>query len=249
MKKWCFYILVAFIIWYPSYSYAMELVGEEVKYLKTYEYITGDAVSSNGNYLYSVQTYEITEEEYESASRDEPDMILGTTTINTEYKKMTTRLYANGLYYRYEVDLFWKKLPKVRSYDIIAIGHYGSVKVSSQGVYFNQEACTTSTNCTTYNTNYPQTFVSGYGTSFKLPTGSLFSLEQKLFFNATKTDPNSTVISQRAAGDYAHAVKTVTLATSKKYTVNYGSGIDVDATITSSYDTINAAVTTWSGTW
>ncbi len=249
MKRLSKYVLFSFLLLIPSYIFAEELLSEEVKYFKTYEYVMDSTIMQDNTDTILSETVEITEEEFNSASVDEEFQTRDTVQVNTNYKRMTTRLYANGLYYRYEVNLFWKKFPAKRSYDIIGIGFYSSVKPTGT-ISFQQEACTSSTNCTFYNTNYPQTFNMGVGTSFKLPTTtSLTLLQQTLAFNVTKVDPNSTIINQRAAGDYAHATSNISLANSKKYTLNYSYGLSLDSSITSYYDTISAAIAAWSGTW
>ena len=246
MKK-VYGIIIAMIMIIPMLVSAEELVGEEVKYYKSYEYGNIGSIYSFGSDNIINTTVEITEEEFNNAPKEEN--LRGTSVIHTNYKRLTTRLYANGLYYRYEAALLWKQYPAKRSWDIIAIGFYASVRPTG-GISFQQEYCNLNGDCYYASTHYPQQFSSGVGTSFKLPTTTgLTLLEQTLSFNVTKTNPNSTIINQVACGDYAHATSNITQATSMDYDVDYGTCIELDNSITGYYDTTPAAIVNWSGTW
>lgn len=246
MKK-VYGIIIAMIMIIPMLVSAEELVGEEVKYYKSYEYGNISSLYSFGSDNIINTTVEITEEEFNNAPKEEN--LRGQTVVHTNYKRLTTRLYANGLYYRYEAALLWKQYPAKRSWDIIAIGFFASVKPTG-GISFQQEYCISNGNCYYASTHYPQVFSTGAGTSFKLPTTTgLTLLEQTLSFNVTKVDPNSTIINQRACGDYAHATSNITQATSMDYSVGYSVGISLDNSITSYYDTTPEAMVNWSGTW
>lgn len=59
---------------------------------------------------------------------------------------------------------------------------------------------------------------------------------------------SSTIIAQYAYGDYAHAVKTISLNNAQKYKVNTGGIIYEDTSITY-YDAISTAKATWNGNW
>ena len=63
-----------------------------------------------------------------------------------------------------------------------------------------------------------------------------------------KKNANSTITYQKAVGDYAHATSNVSLPSNSDYTMSL-SGLSLDASILFSYDEINVAQATWSGTW
>ena len=214
------------------------IISENTKYYKTVTYLVNSLENNNLSI-----TYEITEEEYNNTNVNEPK---ASSTIETTYKRMTTSITKNGSYYRYKNILFWKNIPSTRSYDIIGIGHFSTVKVHGS-THFEQYYCLTSGSCYTTTTNYPQTFSVGAGTSFLLPPGSLSTLKQTFYFDVEK-NTNLTLISQEAYGDYSHATSNVTLNNSKKYTVNY-TGISLDGSIINSYDSINKTIVELNVTW
>lgn len=236
---------------FPVTSYAQEnsfdIVAMEEKYYKTVTRIENSDYSmlssKDSNYSYSI---EISKEEYDSYK---PTMIElnATTTVETTYKKLTTYLLNGGSYFRYKAVLEWKSFPKVRSYDTIAIGHYASVRPLLE-VQFEQTYCLTDGTCRTIQGYYPQTFASGSSATFKVPTGDLTKLTQTIYFDVEKVNNNTTVVAQVAAGDYSHAIKTVSVDTAKSFVVST-SGITYNANVRSSFDEIQAAKATWSGSW
>lgn len=219
------------------------IVSQTVKYYKT--------VSRNNNILLSTSTdnnidsytVEISKEEYETANSS---IQFNSAYVETTYKKLTSTILQNGSKYRYKAELNWKKFPSTRSYDIIGIGFYPSVKLSST-IYFNQYYCISGGNCYTLSKYTPQTFSSGIGASFKVPEGNLTTLKQTLYFDVEKSS-SATIIKQIAAADYSHATKTVSETNAKKYTVDTLS-IDLDSSISGSYDAISTATATWNGSW
>jgi len=227
----------------PSVALAEEndfkVVSETTKYYKTETILNG--LNKNNSI-----TYEISKEEYDSV--DDENMRSNPTTVETTYKSMTSTILANGSYYRYKNVLNWKKMPSTRSYDIIGIGFLQSVKVHSNTTYFNQYYCYSSGGCYTTTTNYPQIFVSGAGTSFALPTGSLSTLRETFYFDVEKNTTN-TITLQYAFADYSHATTTVSLADSKKYSVVQSGGIFLNTSISGYYDSITTADSSWTGTW
>ena len=229
----CFVLLLSF-----AKAEDGNIILENTKYYKTVTYLVN---SSNINNL--PVTYEITEEEYNNANVNEPK---ASSTIETTYKKMTTSITQNGSYYRYKNVLLWKIAPSTRSYDIIGIGFYNSVKVKGS-THFEQYYCYTGGSCYTTTTNYPQIFSTGAGTSFLLPSGNLSSLKQTFYFDVEK-NTTATIIRQLAAGDYSHATSSISQTNSKKYSVN-SNGISLNGSIVSYYDNINTATAIWEGTW
>lgn len=244
------FVLCLFVI--PSYVLANDemdciVVSEITKYYKTITYNKSNQLYSFNNNTIS-ENFEISEEEFNSIKSSSTIVLSNYSGVTeTNYKKMTTTIASNGKYYRYKVVLDWKNIPSTRSYDIIGIGFLGSVKVHN-GLNFTQEYCTSLSNCTTSTTNYPQIFSSGAGTTFKLPTGTLTSLKQTLYFDVEK-NTTSTIILQEAYGDYSHATSSISLTNAKKYNVVANVGISLDSSITSYYDAISVAKASWEGTW
>jgi hypothetical protein len=235
------FFIVCFISLSSSVNAEEDIVASSTKYYKTISYVGNNNMSFNNNISI---TYEITEEEYNNANiSNEPK---NSSTIETTYKRMTTSITKNGSYYRYKNVLYWKNIPSTRSYDIIGIGHFSTVKVHGS-THFEQYYCLTSGPCYTTTTNYPQTFSVGAGTSFLLPPGNLSTLKQTFYFDVEK-NTSLTIITQEAYGDYSHAITNVSLNNSKKYTVNY-TGISLDGSIINSYDSINKAQVVLNETW
>ena len=257
--KFCLFVLLSLVL-IPTLVYAEEddwsdytLVGESTKYLKTVTYYEvsidpNEIVNTLSGNSYS-ETVEISESEYETA--DVRDMnsytLYGTSIVETTYKKMISQIYTGSNNYRYKNQLVWKKFPAVRSYDIIAIGYYPSVTLSGY-VNFTQRFCITGEGCSSNSLDYPQVFTGGISTVFKLPTGSLYSLDETIYFNVQK-NTNSTIVEQIAAGDYAHATTSVLPTSAYNHTVSQSYGIGLDPSIISSYDSISAAIVHWYGSW
>lgn len=236
----CFFVIC--FIPFMAYVKAEEnVIASTTKYYKTISYLENNIALNDDNLSI---TYEITEEEYNNANiSNEPK---NSSTIETTYKRMTTSITKNGSYYRYKNVLYWKNIPSTRSYDIIGIGHFSTVKVHGS-THFSQYYCLTSGPCYTTTTNYPQTFSVGAGTSFLLPPGNLSTLKQTFYFDVEK-NTSLTLITQEAYGDYSHATTNVSLNDSKKYTVNY-TGISLDGSIINSYDSISKAQVVLNETW
>ena len=147
-------------------------------------------------------TEEITKEEYDNSNYSTQS-----TSIETTYKKLTTTISQKGSYYHYDVQLNWKNMPKVRSYDIISLSFYESV--TPFNISFRQKYCESISSCTT-ETNYTQHLESdGVSAIFKLPSSTTInSLSSNLSFDVRKTT-SATVLKQRLVGDYAHFVPLV----------------------------------------
>ena len=225
-----------------------EVVAETTKYYKTVTILNNSHVMAVANVgdISSITT-EITREEYENANID--GINPHASTVITDYKKLTATMSKyNTYYYKYGAKLEWRNMPATRSYDIIAIGYYGSVKLAG-GIDFEQSYCKTDGNCYTSNVgNWNNRGSNGYGAMFHLPSGSLTSLSQSVSILVEKTDPNSTLTKQLCSADYAHAQKTVSYEDAKSFYVNAG-GIVLEDNIYNSYDSINAAQVSWTGNW
>ena len=219
-------------------------VSEVVKYYRT-EVIKNENASIEEQY--EIVDYEISEKEYNN-----PNIIKAANTrgnpnvVETNYKRMTTSISTNGSNYRYKNILVWKLIPKVRSYDIIAIGYLSNVTPASTS--FRQEYCYSSGGCMSSITSSGKQFSTGYGRTFKLPTGQLSSLKITLIVDVQKKN-NSTITSQAAYGDYAHAVSSVSLSDALNYQVIQSSGIVHDSSVASYFDTIPVSGVYWNGTW
>lgn len=235
-------ILVLFLsLLIPNISYAKETNDSDILYQSTKYYKT--VINKNENQIIS-NTMEISQQEYDNYKQISNPKA----SVETIYKKIISTISVNGNYYRYKANLNWKSIPSNRSYDILGIGFYSSVKVKNNNVYFSQNYCLTSGSCYTTYTHSPQIFNKGAGTTFHLPSGNLSSLSEEFYFDVEK-NTNSTIINQMAAADHSHAIQSISLTNAKKYTVSGSAGIVLNSSITSYYDAINPAIEYWSGSW
>ena len=223
-----------------------EVVGETTKYYKTVTILNDSEIMSIVSPEITSFTTEITKEEYDSVDLQELYQLNDSTTIQTEYKLLKTTMTKDSTRYQYRVDLTWKNIPKVRSFDIIAIGHYSTVEPIS-GPIINQSFCEGNGECYEGTGASVVTGTNGIAAIFSLPSGTLTSLSQSMYFNVKKSG-SGTVKSQTAAGDYAHATKTITRDNAKKLRVEVV-GIIHDSSVESYYDTIGAAIVDWTGSW
>lgn len=218
-----------------------EIVAQTIKYYKTVTFNNNLCSVSLNSLCNNSITYEVSKEEFDNSST-EP---IRDGLTETTYKRLTSTISTFSSYFKYSANLYWKQMPSTRSYDIIGIGHYGSVKNLGNNTYFEQHYTKSGTNYTTY-TNYPQVFSNGSGTSFQLPSGTITALSQDFYFIVEK-NTTSTIVTQLAAADYAHATSTISLNNSKKYWVD-SLGITHNGN-SPYYDAIDAANAYWSGTW
>lgn len=241
-------IMFAFPIFVNAETVTDDYV-ETTKYLKTVTHYSNNFLLPNDIYnnVNSSMTYEVSEDEYNNAG-DKPIITRDATgAVETTYKRMTVSIAKNGSYYRYKNILVWKTIPSMRSYDIIGIGFYSNLKLHSS-VNFIQEYCYSSGSCTSSTSHNLRTFTAGIGTTFKLASGSLSTLKATIYFDLEKKT-SSTLVSQDAYGDYSHAISSISLANAKKYSVVGSSGIVLDSSITSYYDSMGCAHAHWTGTW
>lgn len=247
LKKFFLYVLFALIVPFDVFAAELEVASKVEKYYKTTVVNSGISnYAETDSIHYLTTTEEITEEEYNSFDENSivPLSLYGY--VETNYKKLTIEILKDASKFRYQATLDWKTIPKVRSYDTIAIGHYASVKASGTA-FFKQRYCATNGVCKTSSTYYPQTFVSGSSATFHLPTGDLTSLIQTFYFDIEKA-VDETIIRQVVTADYAHAVKTVKITDAIKLSVS-NAGIKLDNSIQDSYDEISPAEATWTGSW
>ncbi len=237
MKKivFLFFLIVPFIVKADT----IESISE--KYYKTIE-----VKPTNGtDNLRISKTYEISKEEYD-LGLEEPQR--NNAVVETTYKKMTVSIASSQSLYKYKVKLHWKNIPSTRSYDIIGLAYLTSVEPKLSPI-FEQEYCYSSGSCHTSTSHYPKEETSSVSAVFALPTGSLSSLDQTLFVVVGKKNPNSTIVYQKAVGDYAHATQAVGLGNALNHYSMNTSGLSLDSIISSYYDEISAGVATWYGTW
>lgn len=230
-------------------------VAEEVKYIKTTSIINNSSVMRNADLeeMTSIST-EVSKEEFDNAPTTSEPISSSTRALaevgtETTYKRLTTTIERSATNYRYTTNLYWKNIPKVRSYDIIGIGHYGDVEpYGTNYINFSQEYCVSASNC--YSGNGSTKRVTTYGTIqvFHLPEGTLVSLEQTLLFTVVKAG-NWTITEQIAAGDYSHATSAVTANIAANNTSIGVAGLVLNDNIYDYYDTTPAAIAVWNGTW
>ena len=162
------------------------------------------------------------------------------------YDILEKTLYKNYdlIHLNVNIQMNWKFMPATRSYDIIEIGFYPSVKVNGKLnftlSYIDKDGSHTSTNGTAYIGN------SGASVTFKLPSGNLNSLDARLYFDVTK-NTDATIITQKAYGYYSHAIKNISLANARNHTANIN-GIVLNSSI-GDYDSISSATAVWNGNW
>lgn len=256
MKKFFPYFLL-FVFFCPSVTLADDIDKENSNILSITEkyYKTTTVLNNTQTYLllenksnntYISYTEEISIKEYEEFENSDTSPSSTLMTVETTYKKMITTIEKNGSYYRYKVQLNWKNMPKIRSYDVIAIGHYASVEPRAS-IYFNQEYCTSLNNCTTSTSSTIKKTSTGTGAVFKLPSGNFISLSQTLYFDVQKA-VDATVVRQNVVGDYSHAIESISSSIANSFEINLN-GITFSSTNSGYFDDINPAVASWEGSW
>ena len=247
MKKILLGLIALALVFSPKIVNAEEnqqrvKLAETKKYIKTVTTIDAAALYAyNSNTVNWSESYseEITEEEYNAVTGTRDLVLVGSDAIETTYKVMTTAIWDIGGAYQYVNLLHWKIMPSVRSYDIIGIGHFGSVYALTTP-YFQEYYCYTGGSCSISNTHIPRNDTYGDSSVFPLNTGNINYLDISIWFNIGKTDPNSSVPTLYAAGDYAHATSYISSSTASNYTMSVG-GINLNSSISGYYDSIQSA--------
>ena len=253
MKKLFLAITFSVVFLFPFVVYGKEVTNEEVlsetvKYIKTTtvtDLLADNSYQSNTVRRTRSYSEEVSEEEYNNATEVEQTRNWETS-IETTYKKLTTRIIADGSYYKYWCNLTWKIMPSVRSYDIIGIGFNSTVKVRGYPI-FEQWYCTNSSNCFLSYSRYEYSGSTGVGGFFQLATGTLSNLQATLYFYVEKNTSN-TIYTLNAYGDYSHATSTVDYSNYTNYSVGIG-GITLDSSISDKYDSIQYAKASLSVNW
>lgn len=206
MKK-----LICFII--VSFFWTLECKASVVNsYYKTYCFNN------------SCNTYEISEEEYESIS---PIQLLGSN-IETEYKRLSLSTAGNMA----EIKVEWKKTPKYKSFDVIAIVGSG-VAFDNSKVSGYQHAILDNNNnpSVKYSLSSKNTKIldNGIGISMNLIDGGIYyELSLSIIYNGHGT----------IYGNYRHATSNVTLNQSLGYEVTNGNIVFSNNSIDSKYDRV-----------
>lgn len=151
----------------------------------------------------------------------------------TEYKRMSLYIiHVNNNHYRYKLTLDWKLMPNKRSWDILAIGHDEEVYVAID-TSFNQEWCKNGYCDSSFSGNY-YSYDDVEMVSFKLPSGTLTSLNSYMYYDVLRVDPSKVLERIRVIGDYAHATSTLSRSLYKSeiefldelWLQNYGTSYD-----------------------
>lgn len=204
---------------------------------KTEKYYKSVYTDLNGN-SYST---EVSAEEYENQS-----LIQNRGYVETEYKKVTATMSQLDNQFRYKVTTAWKKMPSVRSYDIIGVGHSDPVSIPT-AVQFYYTYCVASGDCITDRTYYYKEKTANGGTAvYKFPT-SARSMTAVLYYDVSKFNEN-TITYLELCGDYAHATRTVSSSIYNSHGIDLD-GILMSDSVASYYDAIPCARASWSGTW
>lgn len=236
LKKILLFNILCFSFIAKTYAVNDEIVAETTKYYKTTDNTSYIGVAITDEFF--SKTEEISKSEYNNAMIETYNG-----SVETTYKKMTSYIiYSNG-HYKYKVNLTWKNMPKIRSYDIIAIGYYKSVKAENYSAHVDY--CT-SNKCYKNTTGTFKNNSSGTGFSFKLPSGNLSSLNVTLELEIYK-NISDTIIKQIASGSYSHSTQNINSSIAKNYEIDT-SGID-NLNYGKYFDSISPAVSTWTGEW
>ena len=246
MKKILLGLIALALVFSPKIVNAEEnqqrvKLAETKKYYKTVTTIDPAALygySSNTVNWSNSTSYEITEEEYNNA-KDRDLVLMGSAAIETTYKVMTTAIWDIGGAYQFVNLLHWKIMPQVRSYDIIGISPYSSIYALTSP-YFQEYYCYTGGSCSISNAHYPRNETYGDSSVFALNTGNINYLDISIWYNVGKTNPNSTITTLYAAGDYAHATSYISSSTASNYFLDVG-GINLNSSISGYYDSIQSA--------
>ena len=218
-----------------------ENITSETKYYKT---ITTTRYGSS-----SSETIEVTEEEFNEGDTGNIS-IYASGTVETSYKKLVASVApstTNSNRMKYRVYMYWKTLPSVRSNDIIGMGFDSTVVERATSPSFYQLYTRNGYTYTDYEA-YLKNFTNGAGAVFQLPT-NVTTISQDFYFEVLKRNSNETVTRQQTAGDYAHAIETVSGSTANNNYVANTIGLSLYSAINSKYDAMSSAQVIWTGSW
>lgn len=167
---------------------------------------------------------EISKEEYDSV-----DLVsVLSSSVETEYKKMYINSSGNSVILNVE----WKKTPKYKSYDVIALMS-NDVSFNTNIMYGKQLAILSDgTNIVNYNktTQNTKLFNNGIGISMNLVNDAIYyNLTLSVNYNG----------SGKIFGNYRHAQSNVSLSESQNYYLSNGNIVFNSSSINNKYDSIN----------
>ena len=226
---------------YNNASTNNDNITSDTKYYKT---ITTTRYGST-----SSETIEVTEEEFNEGDTGNIS-IYASGTVQTTYKKLTASIAAsttNSNRMKYRVYMYWKTLPSVRSYDIIGLGFDSTVVERATSPSFYQLYTRDGYTYTSYEA-YLKNFTNGAGAVFELPT-NVTTISQDFYFEVLKENSSTTITQLNTAGDYAHAIETVSGSTANNNYVANTIGLSLYSAINSKYDDMSSAQVLWTGTW
>lgn len=167
---------------------------------------------------------EISKEEYDSV-----DLVsVLSSTVETEYKKMYINSSGNSVI----LNIEWKKTPKYKSYDVIALMS-NDVSFNTNTIFGEQKAILSNGNSlVNYNktTQNTKLFNNGIGISMNLVNDAIYyNLTLSVNYNGNG----------RIYGNYRHAQSNVSLNESQNYYLSNGNIVFNNSSINNKYDTIN----------
>ncbi len=167
---------------------------------------------------------EISKEEYDSV-----DLVsVLSSTVETEYKKMYINSSGNSVI----LNIEWKKTPKYKSYDVIALMS-NDVSFNTNTIFCEQKAILSNGNSlVNYNktTQNTKLFNNGIGISMNLVNDAIYyNLTLSVNYNGNG----------RIYGNYRHAQSNVSLNESQNYYLSNGNIVFNNSSINNKYDTIN----------
>lgn len=167
---------------------------------------------------------EISKEEYDSV--DLVSVLSGS--VETEYKKMYINSSGNSVI----LNIEWKKTPKYKSYDVIALMS-NDVSFNTNTIFGEQKAILSNGNSlVNYNktTQNTKLFNNGIGISMNLVNDAIYyNLTLSVSYNGNG----------RIYGNYRHAQNNVTLSESQNYYLSNGNIVFNNSSINNKYDSIN----------
>lgn len=209
-----------------SEEYIMNMTKDRYDHLKQFDF---NSIKKEEKYI--ITTYnphlnisvdkEICKEEYEKLSEEELRLSNGSVTAQTTAKKISMSVMQGGNWDYVNLDLTWKVVPSVRSYDVIGLRLDGlSVRNGSQQgqqLYYSNNQW----NYINYSWNGTniKKFNNGFGISMNLVDNSLSRLQLSI-----ECDVKTTANAGSINGSYQHAVANLSLADSKNYTLS-GNGL------------------------
>lgn len=229
-----------------------QIVAMDKKYVKT------TTIMRNGMEFHTseILTEEDMMEEVQAAKEQpqySPRFVPGTYyngSAYTDYKAIQT-IIANldDDTMRYKLDAYWFIIPSNRSYDIMGIGIEAPKVQINSGIDFREDWWTTGDVAGYTTGTYPKIQNTGGLVMFPLPSGSLETLEQYMYFTVEKKPGVNTITNLVATGDYAHSTATVSNNAYNYISVNVAGGIEIDNPYANSFDEMNEAVANFAGTW